>query len=326
MVGIIILIKKERNMEFSGAKIKVVGVGGSGSNTVDRIMKAGIENIDLIALNTDAQDLDRKNAHKKIRIGKKLTLGLGAGMNPQIGKLAAREAALEIAAALKDSDLIFLAAGLGGGTGSGAAPVVAEIAKKTGAIVVGVVTLPFAFEGRQRKNVALAALKELRNKVDTLIVIRNDKLSKIVPLDFSVEAAFSKCDDVLKEAISSIVGIVLNPGILNLDFADIKQILSQGGMAFFGSGIAEGKERARLALEQAISSPIVVFPLDKAKGVMFNAVSNGDFSISEVSKIGEFLKKEIPGGAKVIFGASVDKNLKKGQLKVTVIACGSEAS
>lgn len=313
-------------MDISAAKIKVVGVGGSGSNTVDRIMKAGIENIELIALNTDAQDLDKKRAHRKIRIGKKITAGLGAGMNPQIGKMAAKEAYSEIFSALQNSDLIFLAAGLGGGTGSGASPITAEIAKKTGAIVVGVVTLPFAFEGRQRKSIAAAALKELRRKVDTLIVIRNDKLSKIAVPDCTVEESFSKCDDILKEAISSIAGIILNPGILNLDFADIKQILTQGGMAFFGSGIAEGKERARLALEKAIASPIVVFPLGKAKGVMFSASSSGDFSISEVSKIGDFLKKEIPDGAKVVFGASIDKNLKKGQLKVTVIACGSEAS
>jgi len=313
-------------MDIPAVKIKVVGVGGSGSNTVDRIMKAGIGNIELIALNTDAQDLDKKNAHKKLRIGKKLTSGLGAGMSPQIGKMAAKEESLEIASILQNSDLIFLAAGLGGGTGSGASPVVAEIAKKTGAIVIGVVTLPFSFEGRQRKNVAAAALKELREKVDTLIVIRNDKLSRIVSLDATVEASFSKCDDILKEAISSIAGIVVNPGILNVDFADIKQILKQGGMAFFGSGISSGKDRARIALEQAISSPIVAFPLGKARGVMFNASSNGDFSISEVSKIGDFLKKEVPAGAKVVFGASMDKNLKKGQLKVTVIACGSEAS
>jgi cell division protein FtsZ len=316
---------KEKIMEFSGAKIKVVGVGGSGSNTVDRIMKAGIENVELIALNTDAQDLAKKDAHQKIRMGKKLTLGLGAGMNPQIGKMAAKESGQEIAQALQGADMIFLAAGLGGGTGSGAAPVLAEIAKKTGAVVVGVVTLPFAFEGRQRKNIALSSLKELKKKVDTLIVIRNDKLSKIVSPKATVEEAFAKCDDVLKEAIESIIGIVLNPGILNLDFADIKQIMAQGGMAFFGAGVADGKERARLALKEAISSPIVVFPLNKAKGVMFNAASNGDFSLSEVGKIGEFLKKEIPEGAKVVFGASFDKNLKKGQLKVTVIACGSEA-
>ncbi|MFA5249040.1 MAG: cell division protein FtsZ [Candidatus Paceibacterota bacterium] len=313
-------------MELSRARIKVVGVGGSGSNTVDRIMKAGIADIELISFNTDAQDLAKKDAHQKIRIGKKLTLGSGAGMNPEVGRMAAKESSQEITQALQGADLIFLAAGLGGGTGSGASPVIAEIARKAGAIVVGVATLPFNFEGRQRRNVAAKALKDMRRKVNTMIVIRNDKLSKIVSPKDSIETAFAKCDEVLEEAIRSIAGIVLNPGILNLDFADIKQILAQGGMAYFGAGIAEGKDRARSALKQAIASPIVVFPLNKAKGVMFNAASSGDFSLNEVSKIGEFLKSEIPDGAKVVFGASFDKSLKKGQLKVTVIACGSEAS
>jgi len=310
---------------MSLTRIKVIGIGGAGCNTVDRLMKAKIKHVELVSVNTDAQDLKKKNADFKLRIGEKLTKGLGAGMKPEIGRLSAKESIKEIEETLKDSDIIFLTAGLGGGTGSGAMPIIADIAKKSGALTVGIVTLPFSFEGKKRRKIALKSLDDMKKKVDTLVVIPNDKLKELIPIKSSVEAAFSKCDELLKEAVESISNVILNPGILNLDFSDIKEILKDSGSAFFGTGKAHGKERAVEAVEKALYSPIARFPLDKADGILFNVASgNKNFYLSEVKKIAEMIKKKASASAKIIFGASFDNNLLKDEIRVTVIATSSE--
>ena len=312
-----------KNMSLT--KIKVVGVGGAGCNTIDRLTKAKIKHVELVSINTDAQDLKKKNADFKLRIGEKLTKGLGAGMKPEIGRLSAKESIKQIEETLKDSDIIFLTAGLGGGTGSGAMPIIAEACKRSGAITVGIVTLPFSFEGKKRKKIALSSLEDTRKKVDTLVIIPNDKLHELIPVKSSVETAFNKCDELLKEAVESISNVILNPGILNLDFSDIREILKDSGSAFFGTGKAQGKERAGTAVEKALYSPIARFPLDKADGILFNVASgNKNFYLSEVKKIAEIIKKKASPSAKIIFGASFDNSLSKDEIRVTVIATSSE--
>ena len=308
-------------------KIKVVGVGGAGCNTIDRLTRAKIKHIELVSINTDAQDLKKKDADLKLRIGEKLTKGLGAGMKPEIGRLSAKESYKEIEEALKDSDIIFLTSGLGGGTGSGAMPIISEIAKKSGALTIGIVTLPFSFEGKKRKKIALNSLDDVRKKIDAMVVIPNDKLHEMIPLKSSVETAFNKCDEFLKEAVESISNVIMNPGILNLDFSDIREILKSSGSAFFGTGKAQGKDRAVLAVEKALHSPIAKFPLDKAEGILFNVASgNKNFFLSEVKKIAEIIKKKTASSAKIIFGASFDNSLSKDEIRVTVIATSSEKS
>jgi len=310
---------------MSLARIKVVGVGGAGCNTIDRLMKTKIKFVELISVNTDAQDLKKKDADLRIRIGEKITKGLGAGMRPEIGKLSAKENIKEIEGVLKDTDIIFITSGLGGGTGSGAVPVIAEASKKLGALTIGIVTLPFSFEGKKRKKIALNALEELRKKVDTLVVIPNDKLGDLIPAKSSIETAFNKCDELLKEAVESISNVIINPGILNLDFSDIREILKDSGTAFFGTGKAQGKDRAIQAVEKALFSPMIKFPMDKAEGILFNVTSgNKDFYLSEVKKIAEMIKKKTSPSSKIIFGASFDKNLNKDEIRVTIIATSKE--
>lgn len=308
-------------------RIKVVGIGGAGCNTIDRLLRAKLKGVDLISINTDAQDLKKKEAHLKLRIGEKTTKGLGSGMKPEVGKLSAKESYKEIEGSLKESDIIFLTAGLGGGTGSGASPIVSEITKKSGTLTVGIFTLPFSFEGKKRKKIALNSLEDLRKKVDTLVVIPNDKLRELIPPKSSVETAFLKCDDFLKEAVESISNVIMSTGILNLDFSDIREILKDGGSAFFGTGKGEGKERAIHAVEKALYSPVTKFSLDKANGILFNVASgNQNVSLSEVKKIAELIKKKSSPSAKIIFGASFDDNLSKDEIRVTIIATSSERS
>jgi len=310
---------------MSLARIKVVGVGGAGCNTIDRLMKAKIKYVELVSVNTDAQDLKKKEADLRVRIGEKITKGLGAGMRPEIGKLSAKENIKEIEEIVKGADIIFVASGLGGGTGSGAVPVVAETSKKSGALTIGIVTLPFSFEGKKRKKIALNALEELRKKVDTLVVIPNDKLGDLIPAKSSIETAFNKCDELLKEAVESISNVIINPGILNLDFSDIREILKDSGTAFFGTGKAQGKDRAIQAVEKALFSPMIKFPMDKAEGILFNVTSgNKDFYLSEVKKIAEMIKKKTSPSSKIVFGASFDKNLNKDEIRVTIIATSKE--
>jgi len=307
-------------MKKSLTKIKVIGVGGAGCNTVHRLYNAKVD-IDFISLNTDIQDLQKKKSSKKIRIGKKATRGLGAGMCAELGRKSAEENYKDIETAIKNTDILFVTAGLGGGTGSGAMPVVAEIAKKNKILTIGVVTLPFFFEGKKRKKIAMDSLKEIEKYIDTLVVIPNDKLLEIIPKESTIESAFKKCDALLKEAVESISNIILNPGILNLDFSDIKRILKEGGSAFFGVGRAKGEQRAVLATEMALSSQITRFPLEKAEGILFNITSGVDnFSLAEVDQIAKLVKEKTSPSTKIIFGASFDDSLAKDEIRVTIIA------
>lgn len=301
--------------------IKVVGVGGSGTNTIARIFKRGLSGVDLIAINSDVQDLKKKKAPIKIRIGKKKTQGLGTGMNPELGRLAAEEQKEEIKKALKDADLVFIATGLGGGTGSGAAPVIARIARSLGALTIGVVTLPFFFEGRSRKKIAEKAKQELSQKVDSLIVIANDNLFQCLKGNTSLEKAFEFADNILFEAVKAIVDLILLPGIINVNFADIRTIIKNSGTAFFGIGKAKGETRAEEATKRALFSPLLSVSPKKAKGILFN-VSGPDVSLYEIDEVANLISKNIGPETKVVFGAVQDEKLKKGEIKVTVIITG----
>lgn len=303
-------------------KIKVVGVGGSGSNAVSRMMKYRIPGVESIVINTDAQDLTKARANLKLRIGRKITQGLGSGMNPEVGKAAAEEQREEIKNVLKNSDMIFVACGLGGGTGSGAAPVVAEISKSSGALTVAVVTKPFSFEGAHRRKIAENSLKKLKEKVDTLIAIENDKLLTGLNPEMPIANAFWVCDEILREAVRGISDLIMKPGIINVDFADIKTIIKNSGTALFGVGHAGGKDRARDAAMAAINSPLLDVSIKGASGILFNVSGGRDLSLAEIEEVGKIITQEAKPGAKIIFGAVHDETLQKGEIKVTVIATG----
>ncbi len=303
-------------------KIKVVGVGGSGSNVISRMMRCKIKGVELVAINADAQDLQRTKAHQKIRIGKNLTKGLGTGMNPETGKEAAEEQREEIQEVLSGSDMLFITCGLGGGCGSGASPVVADIAKKSGALTLAIVTKPFSFEGIQRMEIAQDSLRKLKGKVDTLISISNDKLLSILEPKTTVLNAFWICDEILRQAVQGISDLIVLPGIINIDFADVKAIMKDSGSALFGIGKATGSERAREAAQKALSSPLLDLSCKGAKGVLFNVSGGKDISLSEIDEAAKIITQEVSPEAKVIFGAIQDEKLKKGEIKVTVIATG----
>ena len=306
----------------TATKIKVVGVGGSGSNAVSRMMKCKIKGVDLIAINTDAQDLERTRAHLKLRIGKNLTKGLGTGMNPEIGRKAVEENKEEISEILKGSDMVFITAGFGGGTGTGAGPVVAEIAKGLGALTIAIVTKPFSFEGAFRQRIAENGLKKLKEKVDTLISIQNDKLLEILDPQTSVLSAFWMCDEILRQAVQGISDLIVLPGIINVDFADIKAIMENSGTALFGIGNGRGEKRATAAALAAISSPLLNTSIIGAKGVLFNISGDQDISLSEIDEAARVITENVLPDAKVIFGAVQSEKLRKGEIKVTVIATG----
>lgn len=303
-------------------KIKVVGVGGAGCNAVSRMMKYEISGVDLIAVNTDDQDLKAAQSHFKVRIGKKLTQGLGTGMNPEIGQRAAEEQSDEIRDVIKGADMVFVTCGLGGGTGTGASHIVAEIAKTSGALTIAVVTKPFSFEGISRQRIAEGGLKKLKEKTDSLIAISNDRILSILDLNTPISSAFWVCDEILREAVSGISDLILRPGIINVDFADIKSIMKDSGSAIFGVGRARGEKRAELAAKAALNSPLLGVSPKGAKGVLFNVSGGKDISLVEVEGIGKIITKEINPDAKVIFGAIGDAKLPDGELKVTVIATG----
>ena len=302
-------------------KIKVVGVGGSGGNAILRMKKSRIEGVELIAINTDYQDLKKVKTDIKLRIGDEITQGLGTGMNPEIGEAAAKQSKKEIIEVLKGANMVFITGGLGGGTGSGAIPVIAEISKDLGILTVAVVTLPFSFEGGYRKKIAQKSRELLKERVDALVVIKNDKLLEMFDPTISILNAFWLCDDILREAVRGISDLILLPGIVNVDFADVKSILENSGTALFGMGRARGEKRAEEAVEIALNSPLLDISLKGAKGVLFN-VSGEDITLSEIEKIGKIITKEINPKAKVIFGAAQDEKLKKGEIKVTVIITG----
>jgi len=303
-------------------KIKVVGVGGSGSNAVSRMAKCKIRGVELIAVNTDAQDLIKARADFKIRIGKKITQGLGAGMNPEIGRKSALENRQEISEVLKGADMVFVTCGLGGGTGSGAVPVIAEIAKELGALTLAVVTTPFSFEGQVREKIAASALKKLKEKVDTMISISNNKLLSTLDPNTPLLSAFWACDDILRQAVQGISDLILLPGIINVDFADVRAIMSNAGSALFGVGKAVGERRAEKAALAAISSPLLDVSPKGAKGLLFNVSGGKDISLAEIDEAARVITQEINPNARVIFGAVQDEKLKKGEIKITVIATG----
>jgi len=305
----------------NNTKIKVVGVGGSGSNTISRMKKSGIKGVELIVINTDAQDINKAKADIKIRIGKKTTQGLGAGMDPEIGKQSAIESREEISEMLKGADLVFITYGAGGGTGTGTGPIVTELAKENGALTIAVVTKPFSFEGQVRAKIAENGIKELKEKVDALIVISNDKLLSILDSNISVINAFSICDNVLHQAVSGISDLITLPGLINIDFADVKAIMGSSGSALFGVGKAVGENRIEKAVLLAINSPLLDISMKGAKGVLFN-ISGEDVTLNEIDQAAKIITKEINPEAKIIFGAVQNEKLKKGEIKITVIATG----
>jgi cell division protein FtsZ len=299
--------------------IKVVGVGGSGGNTISRMASFDTLGIELIALNTDAQALHFCKAQKKLLIGKTVTEGLGAGMDMDLGRQAAQENIKEIQALLKGSDLVFITSGFGGGTGSGAAPVVAGIAKQLGILTVAVVTTPFSFEGQQRKKIAQQALLNLKGKYDSLLVISNDKLIKAIDEKTTVSSAFLLCDDILRQAVEGITDLMLAPGIINIDFASVISIMKDSGQALFGTGKASGPTRAVEAAQIAINSPLLDFSIKGSKGILFN-VSGPDVTLHEIQAVSQVITEHVDKKAKIVFGATKDSSLKKGEIKVTVIA------
>jgi cell division protein FtsZ len=309
-------------MKNINTKIKVVGIGGSGSNAVSRMKKCKIKGVELVAINTDVQDLRKARADLKLRIGRKLTQGLGSGMNPEIGKRAALENRDEIQEILKDTDMVFIAGGLGGGTCTGAAPVVAQIAKNLGNLTIAIVTKPFSFEGSARMRIAERGIRNLKEKVDTLILISNDKLLSVLDPKVSLLSAFWICDDILRQAVKGISDLIMLPGIVNVDFADVKAILKNSGTALFGTGRARGTRRAEEAAVSAINSPLLDTSPKGAKGILFNVSGGKDISLSEIDEIAKVICQEVNPEAKVIFGAVQSEILEIGEIKVTVIATG----
>ena len=306
----------------SFARIRVVGVGGSGGNAVNHMINSHVQGVDFIAINTDGQDLHKNKAKRRIHIGKNLTRGLGAGMNAELGKQAAEETREEIQDTIKGSDMIFITCGMGGGTGTGAAPVVAKLARELGALTVGVVTRPFGFEGQQRMRLAETGLSELRKAVDALIIIPNDKLLSIVSRETGIKNAFAMCDDILKQAVEGISDLITQTGIINVDFADVKTIMHNAGSALMGIGTAIGEHRAEMAARAAINSPLLEVSIHGAKGVLFSVAGGEDLGMLEVQDAANVITEAIDPDAKVIFGAVTDPSLKKGQIRVTVIATG----
>lgn len=318
-----IMAKNKKIKDFNLAKIKVVGVGGAGGHIITRMaQKEGIKNVEFVAINTDAQDLEYTKARRKIYIGKTLTKGLGAGMNPELGRQAAEENRSEISEALQGADIVFVAAGLGGGTGSLASGVVADIAREIGALTIAVVTKPFSFEGAQRMRIAQEALAQIKTKVDTLVVIPNDRIFNIINKDTSLIKAFEFVDDVLKNAVSAITELIVSPGLVNLDFADIKAVMKDADSAIIGIGVTTGAERAINAVNMAINSPLLESSIVGAKGILFSVSGGRDLKMSEIQTIAKSISEIVDPGAKVIFGAYHDRRLPAKHIKVTVIATG----
>ncbi|MFF2482891.1 cell division protein FtsZ [Paenibacillus sp. NPDC058071] len=305
------------------AQIKVIGVGGGGSNAVNRMIENGVKGVDFITVNTDAQALHLAKSEHKLQIGDKLTRGLGAGANPEVGKKAAEESRELVMNQLKGSDMVFVTAGMGGGTGTGAAPVIAEIARECGALTVGVVTRPFTFEGRKRSGQAEFGIEALKEKVDTLIVIPNDRLLEIVDKKTPMLEAFREADNVLRQAVQGISDLIAVPGLINLDFADVKTIMTERGSALMGIGIATGENRAAEAAKKAIMSPLLETSIDGARGVIMNITGGANLSLYEVNEAAEIVISASDPEVNMIFGAIIDEDLKD-EIKVTVIATGFE--
>ena len=303
------------------AQIRVVGVGGGGVNAVNRMIAEGCRGVEFIAVNTDAQALTLTGAPKRVRIGDKLTRGLGAGGNPEVGEKAAEESSDDLYEVLKGADMVFVTAGMGGGTGTGASPIVARVAREVGALTIGVVTRPFSFEGGKRSKSAEAGIAKLKDQVDTLIVIPNDRLLEIVDKRASLQQAFSTADDVLRQGIQGISELITVPGLINLDFADVKTIMSEGGAALMAVGTGSGDNRAVDAAQQAISSKLLDVTIDGARGILFNVTGGPSLTLYEVNQAAEIIKTTAHPDVNLIFGAVIDDNMKD-EVRITVIATG----
>lgn len=305
------------------AQIRVIGVGGGGSNAVNRMISDGLTGVEFVAINTDAQALMLSSAPRRVRIGDKLTRGLGVGGNPELGQRAAEESAEELHEVLKGSDMVFITGGMGGGTGTGAAPVVARIAKDLGALTIGVVTRPFAWEGAVRSDVARTGIDQLKESVDTLIVIPNDRLLEITDKRVSLQEAFSLVDDVLRQGVQGISELITVPGLINLDFADVRTIMSEGGAALMAVGCGTGENRAVDAVQQAIQSRLLDITIDGARGILFNITGPSDLGLYEVNEAASIIKQTAHPEVNLIFGAVIDETLAD-EVRVTVIATGFE--
>jgi len=304
------------------ARIKVVGVGGSGKNALNHMVNAKVKGVEFISINTDAQDLHNSLANKKIHIGKNLTKGLGTGMNPDLGKRAVEETKEEVQEALKGADMVFIACGQGGGTGTGAAPGIARTAKEQGALTIAVVTKPFFFEGQHRMRLAEQGLEELRKEVDAIIIIPNDRILATISKETTAKSAFSICDEVLKQAVEGISDLITTPGFINIDFADIRSILQNSGSALMGVGNGSGEKRAEDAAKAAINSPLLDLSIHGAKGVLFSIAGGDDLTMYEIQDAAKIITESIDSDAKVIFGTIRDERMQKGEVRVTVVAAG----
>jgi len=311
----------KRYVPDHAATIKVIGLGGGGCNAVNRMIEAGLQGVDFYAINTDVQALRNCRTPNTVQIGNNLTRGLGAGANPNIGREAAEESREDLAMLLDGADLVFITAGMGGGTGTGAAAVVAELARESGALTVAVVTKPFGFEGRKRMQMAENGIKELESKVDTLITIPNERILQIIEKRTPLQEAFMYADDVLRQGIQGISDLITQPGLINLDFADVKTIMTDAGSAMMGIGEGTGEHRAADAAQKAIASPLLETTIEGARGVIFNITGGLDLSMYEVNEAAEMISRAVDSEAQIIFGASVDPNMQ-GKVRVTVLAAG----
>lgn len=309
----------------SFAKIKVVGVGGGGCNAVDRMIDEGLQGVEFVSINTDAQALLNSKAPIRVRIGEKLTRGLGSGGDPETGRKAAEESAEDLYNILKGADLIFITAGMGGGTGTGAAPIVAQIAKECGALTIGVVTRPFSFEGPKRIQTAEQGISKLKEQADTLIVIPNDRILQIIDRRATVDQSFKLADDVLRQGVQGISELITVPGLINLDFADVRTIMSEGGAALMAVGSGKGEGAAREAAEKAISSQLLDITIDGARGILFNVTGGNDLTLHDVNEAAEIIKSTAHPDVNLIFGAVIDPKMKD-EVRITVIATGFERS
>jgi cell division protein FtsZ len=303
------------------AQIKVVGVGGGGCNAVNRMISSGLSGVDFWAINTDAQALAHLEAAQRLQIGQKITRGLGAGGNPAIGNKSAEESRDEIARALENTDLVFITAGMGGGTGTGAAPIVAEVAKEMGCLTVGVVTRPFTFEGRRRTSQAEQGIEELQSRVDTLVIIPNNQLLSVIPAETPLQEAFRAADDILRQGVQGISDIITIPGLVNVDFADVRAVMADAGSALMGIGVSSGKNRAQEAAMMAISSPLLEHSIEGAKGVVLNITGGNDLTLHEVNAAAETIFEVVDPNANIIFGAVINEKIQ-GDICITVIATG----
>ena len=307
-------------------KIKVLGIGGGGGNALTRMSKDPIRGVELVAVNTDVQDLESCEVRRKVHIGKAITRGMGAGMNPELGQQSAEENREDIEAVLKDTDMIFLTAGMGGGTGTGATPVIADIARDMGILTVAVVTKPFSFEGSARMRIAEEGLSKLRDRVDTLLVIPNDRIFNIIDASTPVLKAFDKIDEILKNSVRGVADMITASGLVNVDFADITAVMKDAGTAVVGVGIAKGKDRAAKAVDEAINSPLLDSSIDGARGVLFSISGGRDLKMSEINEAAQIITENVDSGAKIIFGAYQDRRLPKGTIKIILIATGFNSS